>query len=44
MGSLRDQVHVLQFRRKEYLRQKNSGVSKVNDKEKVLMKSLQSVL
>lgn len=31
------------FRRKEYLRQKHSGVSKVTDKEKILIQSLQSV-
>jgi hypothetical protein len=30
-------------RRKEYLRQKDSGVSKITDKEKALTKCLQSV-
>lgn len=31
-------------RRKEYLRQKNNGVAKVSDRERVLMQSLQSVM
>lgn len=43
MGPRRNQVTQALPRRKEYLRQKNNGTSKISDKERILMKSLQSV-
>jgi hypothetical protein len=45
MGSRGNKVYdLLNKRRKEYLRQKNNGVAKVSDRERILMQSLQSVI